>query len=402
MSKTWIILKHEFRSVVTKPSFWFGIIGAPILFSAIAVGIALVSGAATVATIAQQLSRQNAPQGYVDRANIIKTSSDGFEAYRSEEDARQALESGAIEAYYVVAPDYLATGDVRVVSRQLDDSLLGSRQKTAAFEQMLGRNLLGDDDLQARVNQQVNFEERVSVAPANERRGLSLGGFSPLVYGIAILFFIVLMTSSAYLMQAVTTEKENRVIEVLMSSVTPTELLAGKILGLSLVGLIQMALWFGSSLFLLTSLPMLRNVVGPISPLAVLLTVVFFILGYFVYASLLAGLGALMPGSREAAQYTFLVLIPLFIPLYLNTAIAVEPNGALATALSLIPFTSPIVMPMRLFAANVPLLEVVISLMLLAGLVYLAITGAARVFRAHSLLSGAKPTLKQVVAAFRG
>jgi ABC-2 type transport system permease protein len=125
-------------------------------------------------------------------------------------------------------------------------------------------------------------------------------------------------------------------------------------------------------------------------------------MGYFVYASLLAGLGALMPGSREAAQYTFLVLIPLFIPLYLNQAIAAEPNGLLATGLSLFPMTSPIVMPMRLFTANVPAWQVALSVILLAGMVYLAIAGAARVFRAQSLLSGTKPTFKQVVAAFRG
>ncbi len=132
-----------------------------------------------------------------------------------------------------------------------------------------------------------------------------------------------------------------------------------------------------------------------------LLTAVFFVLGYFVYASLLAGLGALMPGSREAAQYTFLVLLPVFIPLYLNTAIATEPNGPLAVALSLIPFTSPLVMPMRLFGTSVPPVEIVISLVLLAGLVYLAINASARAFRAQSLLSGARPTLQQVIAALR-
>lgn len=191
-------------------------------------------------------------------------------------------------------------------------------------------------------------------------------------------------------------------MEVLMSSVRPRDLLAGKILGISLVGLIQMVLWFGSAIFAITSLPFISSVVGPVSPTAVLLTVVYFVMGYFVYASMLAGLGALMPGSREAAQYTFIVIIPLIIPLYLNQAIAAEPNGLLATALSLFPMTAVIVMPMRLFSADVPALQVALSIALLAGTVYLAITGAARVFRAQSLLSGTKPTFKQVVAAFRG
>jgi ABC-2 type transport system permease protein len=401
MSKMLIVLRHEFRTIISKPSFWFGIIGAPILMGAIFVVIGLTSGAATAAVIAQQSARPSAPQGYVDQADLIQRVGDDFHAFATEADARAALAAGQIEAYYVVPPDYVHTGQVRMVSAQIDDTPLGPRQKTASFERMLHSNLLGSDELAARVAQRVDLDQSTALAPTEERRGATFGGFSPLVYGIALLFFIVLMTASAYLMQAVTTEKENRVIEILMSSVTPSQLLAGKIFGLGLIGLIQLALWFGSAVYLLTALTFVRDFVGPISPIAVVLTVAFFILGYFVYASLLAGLGALMPGAREAAQYTFLVLLPLFIPLYLNAAIGAEPNGPLAVVLSLIPFTSPIVMPMRLFATRVPPVQIALALGLLVALVFLAVNGAARAFRAQSLLSGSKPSLKQVIAAFR-
>jgi ABC-2 type transport system permease protein len=401
MRKMLIVLRHEFRTIISKPSFWFGIIGTPIIMGAIFAGIGITSGAATVAVIAQQRAQPSVPQGYVDQADIVAQAGEAFEAFGSEREAQAALDSGQIEAYYVIPPDYLQTGQVRMVAQEIDDTPLGPRQKTAAFDRMLRANLLGDEALAAQVSQRANLDQSTSVAPVEDRRGGPiLGGFSPLVYGIAILFFIVLMTASAYLMQAVTTEKENRVIEVLMSSVTPTQLLAGKILGLGLIGLIQLVLWFGTAVYFLTT-PFIRDLIGPIAPSAVLLTVLFFILGYFVYASLLAGLGALMPGAREAAQYSFLVLLPLFIPLYLNTAIGAEPDGPLAVGLSLFPFTAPIVMPMRMFATDVPAAQVAISLALLVGLVYFAATGAARAFRAQSLLSGSKPTLKQVVAAFR-
>ncbi len=401
MSKTWIVLKHEFRTIVSKPSFWFGIIGLPILLGAAFVVIGLISGIATATVVAQRTNQSSLPHGFVDYAGIVRRPDDGFEQFASEPEAERALQSGAIEAFYVIPADYLQSGEVRMVVKELDDSPFGPRQRISAFQRMVNRSLLDDEALWSQLNQPVHMTQSESVATVRTRTGPSFGGFSPLMYGVAMLFFAILATSSAYLMQSVTTEKENRVIEILMSSVTPTELLAGKILGLSLVGLIQMALWFGSAILALTRLPFLSEVVGPISPVAMLLTALFFLLSYFVYASLLAGLGALMPGSREAAQYTFLLMLPLFIPLYLNTAIAAEPNGPLAVVLSLIPFTSPLVMPMRLFGTGVPPLEVAISLALLAGLVYLAINGSARAFRAQALLSGSKPTLKQVIAAFR-
>lgn len=404
MSKTWIVLKHEFKTVAGKPSFWFGILVAPFLVGILVAVIGLTSGLATAAVIAQQESRPEQTQGFVDQAGIIKQPAPSFESFADEATAKQALASGAINAFYVIPADYVQTGNVRMIADEIDDTPTGPRSREGDFNRMLRRSLLSDNaELAVQVSAHVSIAERQSIAPqgAPATGGRSFGGFSPLVYGVAILFFILLMTASAYLMQSVTTEKENRIMEVLMSSVTPRQLLTGKILGLSLVGLIQLALWFGSAIFALTSLPFLRNFVGSISPVAVLLTVVFFILGYFVYASLLAGLGALMPGSREAAQYTFLVVLPLIIPIYLNTAIAAEPNGSIATVLSLFPLTAPIVMPMRLFATDVPPLEIVISVALLAGMVYLAVTGAARAFRAQSLLSGSKPTFKQVAAAFR-
>lgn len=403
MSKTMVVLKHEFKSIVMKPSFWFGILGMPFIIGIIVLVVGLIGVSATAATIADTQNR-NTTQGFVDHAGLIKQPANGFQAFADEAAAKQALASGQIEAFYVVPADYLKTGAVRMVANNIEVSPSAPRNRSDDFGRMLNASLITDPAIAQQLNQSINITRETPIATTtSERRGgPTFGGFSPLIYGIAILFFIVLMTSSAYLMQSVTQEKENRVIEVLMSSATPRDLLAGKILGVSLVGLIQMVLWFGSSIFALTSLPFLSSVVGPISPAAVLLTVLYFALGYFVYASLLAGLGALMPGSREAAQYTFFVMIPLFIPLYVNQAIGAEPNGLLATALSLFPLTAPIVMPMRLFSVNVPAWQIAVSLVLLAGTVYLALAGAARVFRAQSLLSGTKPTFKQVVAAFRG
>jgi ABC-2 type transport system permease protein len=115
----------------------------------------------------------------------------------------------------------------------------------------------------------------------------------------------------------------------------------------------------------------------------------------------MAGLGALMPGTREAAQYTFFILLPLIAPMYLNTALLYDPNGPLAVALSLFPFTAPVVMVMRVTATDVPLWQIVLSALLLAATVFVVIKLVARLFRAQSLLSGSKPGLRDVVLALR-
>ncbi len=123
--------------------------------------------------------------------------------------------------------------------------------------------------------------------------------------------------------------------------------------------------------------------------------VVFFLLGYFIYASLMAGLGALMPGTREAAQYTFFIILPLIVPLWLNTAIALEPDGTLAVVLSLFPLTSPVTMIMRMTATDVPFWQVLLAFVLLIAAAVVVIVLVSRVFRAQSLLSGTKPQLRR-------
>jgi ABC-2 type transport system permease protein len=140
---------------------------------------------------------------------------------------------------------------------------------------------------------------------------------------------------------------------------------------------------------------------GSVTAGSVVVAVIYFVLGFFIYASLMAGLGALMPGSREAAQYTFFIILPLIIPMYVSTALLYEPNGALAVILSLIPFTSPVVMVMRITATDVPLYQIIAGIVLLAVTVVIVINVVARLFRAQSLLSGSKPSIKDIVLALK-
>ena len=400
MKKVFIILRHEFLSIVTKPSFWVSLLVVPIISSVVFGVIVLTSGLATAAAIVSQRAAAKTPQGYVDLSGVIRPEFFKVEtpltAYPDPSAATTAMNRGEIDGYYLVPADYLKTGKVSFISKQF--SPLEDSSKTDDFRRALQLSLLqGDADTLAKLNDPIHAT-RTSLAPVTSARNAN--GFAVLPFVTCLMFFMVLISASSYLMRTVSTEKENRVMEVLMSSASPTQLLMGKVLGLGVLGLIQLGLWLSSALSIANN-PVVAAYIGPIRASAVGWSLAYFLLGYLIYACLMAGLGALMPGTKEAGQYVFFVMLPLLIPMYLNSAINNEPNGLLATALSLIPFTSPVVMPMRLVSGDVPALQVLLGLALLFVAVLGVIWLAARVFRAQSLLAGSKPTLRQLVMAVR-
>ncbi len=398
MRKILIVMRHEFVTLITKPSFWIALIGVPI-FMAVIMGITIVSStAATASAIAARQNRADA-QGYIDQSGIIRSLLDGsnLRAFDDEAAARAALEAGDISGYFVVPQDYIETGAVQYVSREFNPM----DSPTDEFERTLNYNLLGGDAaLLSAFSTPVLIRTEMATAPAEAKGGAGGAPFPIIPMVVAIMFSIVLITAASYLMQSVTTEKESRVIEVLMSSLTPTQMLAGKVLGLGLIGLAQMALWLLSGLAALRFIPAGASL-GVVDGGTIAVALVFFVLGYFIYASLMAGLGALMPGTREAAQYTFFIILPLFLPLYLNTAISLEPDSPLAVALSLIPFSAPVAMVMRMTVTDVPAWQIVLALALLVVAVGVVIALAARVFRAQSLLRGTKPSLREIALALK-
>ena len=404
MNKIWIVLRHELLTIITKPSFWIGLLVVPVISGVIFGVIALSSVAAVGAASSRKNVEVAKPQGYVDSSGIVDpqyiTGTTPLQGFPDTAAAQAALDNDRISGYYLVPANVITSGQVKFISKAF--SPFEDMSKTDQFQRVLELSLVkGDAQLLDRLASPVNIESRTSLAPASPSRGGSGElGFSPLALGACVLFFMVLITASSYLMNTVTTEKENRVMEVLMSSASPVQLLAGKILGLGFMGLIQLLLWLISALTILQN-PLVASYVGTVTTGAVLGSVVYFVLGYLIYASLMAGLGALMPGTKEASQYSFFVMLPLMIPMYLNSAISREPSGMLATVLSLVPFTAPVVMPMRLVAAGVPVVQYLAGLVLLVIAVLGTIAVVSRIFRAQALLSGSKPNLRQLLASLK-
>jgi ABC-2 type transport system permease protein len=207
---------------------------------------------------------------------------------------------------------------------------------------------------------------------------------------------------SSYLLRSVTSEKENRTVEVLLLSVDPRQLMAGKILAMSMVMLIQVVILVTGSLLLISRGGALPSVAGfAFPPGFFLLAILFLVLGYLLFASAMIAAGAIAPNAREAAPMTWLLILPLLPTLMAGSLFAENPQSILTIALSLFPLSAPSAMVTRLAVGPVPTWQVVISLAGLAVTTYLFVLLAARFFQAGNLLSERSFNLKRLLTEWR-
>ncbi len=221
---------------------------------------------------------------------------------------------------------------------------------------------------------------------------------------LAIVLLMILYTSilmwGQVVMGGVIEEKSSRVIEVVASGVPPTQLLAGKLLGVGAAGLTQFLVWSLSLLgiSLATAGPMAAGLPIPeIRPLVLVSFVVFFLLGYAFYASLYAAIGAAVNTMQEAQNFIFPVIIPLILGLVCFPVILESPDSSLAVALSLIPFLTPLLMFLRIVILTPPWWQIALSLALMGLAIWGVLWVAGRIYRVGILMYGKKPTFPELV-----
>ncbi len=393
-SKTWLVLKQTFIRTVFRPSFLIILFLLPIAGFVV---LQIVGSMQSEETDASQLAELIMPadtgskEGYVDLSGTItelpESARSHFVAFENEDLAKAAVDSTRISAYYLVPADFLETGKIDYV--RPDFNPLGSESQTGRFEDVVTYNLTDHNQaLTFRLVNPLNAQLEVTGGQPARDPGNVMTFFLP--YIVAMLFYIVIFSSASTMLSSVTDEKQNRTIEILMTSVTPMQMLTGKIVALGLAGLLQIVIWTGSGLFLLRlsgetlSLPMAFQL-----PTSILIwAVLFFLLGYALYASMMAGVGALVPNLKEASQATTILVLPMVVPLAMINALSSDPNGAISMAISLFPLTSPVAMMTRLSAAVVPLWQILLALGLLAVTTWLVLRVVAGLFRAQNLLTG--------------
>jgi ABC-2 type transport system permease protein len=223
-----------------------------------------------------------------------------------------------------------------------------------------------------------------------------------LSYFFVLIIYMTVLMYGMYVMRGVLEEKSSHIVEVIISTVKPFELMLGKILGIGAVGLTQMLLWSGLGLAL--SAPAVLAAVGiaglelPSIPLSLMVFfVVYFVLGYLLYGTLYAGVGAAFDTEQDAQNFQAVITIFLVIPLVLIVQIMNQPDGALSIVLSLIPFFTPILMFLRMTLTQVPPLQIAASVALMVAAILAMAWLVGKIYRVGILMHGSKPKFKDLM-----
>lgn len=402
MNKTLLILRHEFLHTIKRKGFVFMTLVVP-LAALLAIGVAqLVSGIVRPTV-------EMATIGYVDESGGFQqhTSQGNIKLVRFDapEDATEALVKGDIKEYFVIPSDYASTG---VINRYtLEKQVNAPPATTTAIKNFISSNLLAGrvppatiDLIQAPLNL-VTIRLTATGAVATEQGGLG-NLIIPGVFGL--LLYLAIIFSSGYLLQGLGEEKENRLIEVLLSSVSARQLLTGKVVGIGAAGLAQVAVWVISATLLLN---LASSTFGgfistiQIPPNFLVLAVVYFVLGYLFFAVLSAGVGAISSGSREGQQLIAIFALPMLIPLWFMSLLMLFPNNPVWVVLTIFPVTAPVEVMVRLGVSDIPAWQLVASIAVLGLSIIGILSLTIKAFRAYLLMYGKRPGMGEIIRSLR-
>ena len=409
MKNTWLVLRQEVISTVTRRSFQLTAFGLPLISALLFAAFSLLNRSAPGAVSGILNPAQPSltfPEGFVDQSGLIETipdyvSEDNLRAYQDEASAKSALLSGEISAYYLIPEDYLASGQVVFVSSDFNpmDAFRGG----ALIDQVLQVNLLeGNIHLADIVTNPFALQVMIQNPSNRLNQDSPLAFFVP--YSVMLLYYMLILMSAGFLVSSLNKERENRMLEIMLVTVTPRQLLGGKFIGLGLMGLLVNILWVGSAygLMVLSGSTFQLPAEFQLAPYILVWGVVYFLLGYAVYASLLGAVGAMLPNLRETSQATMVVILPMIIPLMFISILIAQPNSLLAVGLSLFPLTAPVTMMLRLTIITVPAWQLLLSVVILLLTAMFILRTVASMFRAQTMLSGHPMSLRNIYRMILG
>lgn len=428
--KTWVVVRREFVGTVKRPSWLIGTFGMPV-FVALYAGLIFLIG-----STAAKMDKPTGKAGVVDHAGIVRfeksptasgdipddakqamdravaivgasagpaagimkalVTGTEFIPFADEATALAALEKKEIGSLFVVPADYVEVG--KITAYNASKSILSEgKLSQVPLRRLLVKSLAADAVPAGVVARILNPFDITTLVKGPDgkwvERGLAeivrrLG--VPLAF--TMLLLISILTSAGTLIQGVSEEKENRVIEVILSSIDARSLLLGKLLGLGATGLLQLAIWLTMAL-----LPAVMLIAGlALSPGIVVLCLVYFVLAFLLYGTLITGTGVIGTNAKDMQQYGMFWAIGAAIPMPFLEVLLRDPNGTAARMLSYFPLTSAVTMMVRIGSGGVPWWEIPLTLLILAASAWLALRFAARVFRTALLMYGKRPTVAEI------
>ncbi len=313
--------------------------------------------------------------------------------------------TGELAGYLVISHDAASARKVRYAGRNTTALLAMSEVEAAVNRALLRRQLESEGISPARSEALSGFRVRLETERLTER-GRGGSGRLGVVFalGVAITLYLTIFMHGSNVMRGVLEEKQTRVAEVVLSSVSSNTLLFGKVLGIGGVGFLQLSIWAViATLLLYIRAPLLALfdiraaafALPELSPELFLIILFSFLLGFLFYAALFAAVGAIVNTEQDAQQAQLPVVLLLVLSLAMVQGVITDPEGGLSRILTLIPFSSPIVLPLRLSIAPVSMSESTVSLVILMVSAMVATLAASRLYRVGVLMYGKRPSLKE-------
>jgi ABC-2 type transport system permease protein len=319
----------------------------------------------------------------------------------SEGEARALLEEGRISGYLVIPPAFLETSRAKYMSKSTNILVLEDLNTSLRYTRI--KSVLQESNIPSEKMKEITRGVDIDSYKITEQGETQESEFSFFkVFLFSYFLIISIFMSGGYLLQGVVEEKEGRIVEVLLSSISAQELMMGKILGLGALGLTQMLLW-GGGLFTLSfyvqSATSIKIEFLPASIMPVVL--IYFLLGYLLFASIYAAVGALSTTLRESQQISGAIASLAIIPVMFFFYVMDKPNSLLVNVLSHVPFFTPTLMMMRIATTEVPLADLLTTTAVLAISTYLMTRVAAKIFRIGILSTGKRPTVGEMLRWMR-
>ena len=390
-------------STILLPLFMFGMIFLPSKLAMMKTeGVKHIALVSNNAEIAQSVASQLTDGTRFGTKYTVDVVNDTSEEERAK--LRDQVSGGQLDGFIWLSDDAIASRNVTYGARETSDFTEDAGLQSAVSSAIMKHELASRGVAASEVD---SLLKEVHIKTVPIQKGKEAGSVSGLEwlssFLLAMMLYLTLIVYGMSVMRSVLEEKTSRVMEVMLSCVTPKQLMAGKILGVGAAGLTQIAIWCaiagvfgGAGAAASGNGPQLAISVGTLAAL-----VPFFLGGFLLYSGLYAALGAMVNSEQEAQQWQFFVTMPLVVPVVMMTYVIRQPNAPLSVWMSLVPFFAPILMYVRVLVERPPVWQIALCAGLLLATMYLVLALCSRIYRVGILMYGKRPTLPEIVKWLR-
>jgi ABC-2 type transport system permease protein len=402
MHNVWLIAKREYLERIRAKSFVIMTILIPVLMGAIIFGASLANSSlgsnhiAVVTTDPQFAADLRSELSSNERKATVDVYPPTQPGIRDTLDAEMKQKSDDLGGYLWVTPPSGTSprGSFEWDPKSKADIVTQGRVADAVRGALTREKLTGSGMSPADVE---SLLKPVTLESAPNAEKKSSGAAVASAYGLFFLMYFIILFYGMNVARSVIEEKASRVFEVLLATVKPAEMMAGKVIGVGAVGLSQVGIWI-----LVALVGVKMQLIGSgiqLLPSALQLTffVIFFALGYVLYSSVAAALGAMTNSEQELQQMNIFLMLPLIACSVVIFRVITDPEGAIAQVLSFFPFTAPLIMYTRIVVHQPPIYQIAISILILIVTIYAILWVASRIYRVGILMYGKKPNLPEIL-----